>query len=342
MHSAWHALMAEQNPAATIESANRIAFANHEPDAASASLCPLTHLSVLRVEGEEAAAFLHNLTSNDVKKLPVGGAHWNSLNSPKGRMLASFLLWRDEAGYGLILAEDIAADISKKLAMYVLRAKVKITNTTGTHVLLGLSGEHAALHIQNAALPMAAEGAYAAANQHVSIVRIPDSTRYFLVLPADQLPATWSKLSHAGAQIMNTNHWIRADVLAGNPLITKLTQDEFVAQMVNFDLLGGVNFKKGCYPGQEIVARTQYLGKLKKRMYRAHDVSAEQPLAGQDLYAPGFGEQSCGKVVTACPAPEGGHDLLVVLQMAAREENAVRLGNSSTPLVFGELPYAID
>lgn len=325
MHAAWLSLI-KTHPDADIISGNRIRFARTEGNDARPALSPLSHLGVIRVEGEEAAAFLHNLTSNDVKKLAPGAVHWNSLSTAKGRLLASFLLWRDDAGYGLILAEELAAEIAKKLSMYVLRAKVKVRDASADFALLGMLGDAGEL----------------ADLAPARILDLPQDARRILVLPTEQLETVWTALS-ARMPVAGTSAWILADIAAGWPWITKATQDEFIAQMVNLELLGGVNFQKGCYPGQEIVARTQYLGKLKKRMYRAELVSDEAVLPGQDLYAPAFGEQSCGKLVTVAEAGAGRHAVLAVLQMAAFDEGDVHLGSPGGPrLAFGSLPYAID
>jgi hypothetical protein len=152
----------------------------------------------------------------------------------------------------------------------------------------------------------------------------------------------WQKLSSRGAKPAGTAAWRWLDIQAGVPQITAATQDEFVAQMLNFELIGGVNFQKGCYPGQEIVARTQYLGKLKKRMYLAHLNVADAPMSGNDLFAPEFADQSCGKLLSVAPAPQGGFDVLAVLQIAGFEGAQVRLGTPNGPqLEFGNLPYAV-
>jgi hypothetical protein len=124
--------------------------------------------------------------------------------------------------------------------------------------------------------------------------------------------------------------------------VTLPTQEEFVAQMLNYELIGGVSFSKGCYPGQEIVARTQYLGKLKKRMYRVRLGEGTAPVPGQDLYAPDFPDQSAGKLVNVAPAAEGGFEALAVLQTSSAEAGEVHLGSPDGPrLEFLPLPYAL-
>jgi len=136
--------------------------------------------------------------------------------------------------------------------------------------------------------------------------------------------------------------WTLEDVRAGIPQVTLATQDHFVPQMANFELIGCVDFKKGCYPGQEIVARSQYLGKLKRRMYRGTiEDGSPAPVAGQDLFS---GEpQAIGTIVSAAPRPEGGYEFLAVMQSSAAESgDALRLGAPDGPVArLASLPYAV-
>ncbi|MDP5239444.1 folate-binding protein [Uliginosibacterium sp. 31-16] len=309
--------------------------------ASSTVVVPLTHLGLIHASGDEASSFLQNLGSNDIKKLAPDRAQHNSLNSPKGRMLASFIVWRSDGDYLLALSADLHANILKKLSMYVLRAKVKLRDGGDERLLLGLAGTHALMALEAAGLSAPAETLGVIQGQ-TRVIHL-DGERYILDCAADTAPQVWTALVDAGAQAAGTAAWRWLDIQAGLPLVTAQTQDEFVAQMLNFELLGGVNFQKGCYPGQEIVARTQYLGKLKKRMFRAHVADAGAAQVGTDLYAPEFGAQSCGKVVAAVESPEGGADLLAVMQISAHEAGEVHLNGVDGPrLVLSTLPYAVD
>lgn len=341
MTTPWQAFLGDRG--ARIEQ-QRLCFAPPREESKAAAeasvLVPLEHLGVIRISGEEAADFLHKLGSNDANKQQPDQLRLNSLNSPKGRMLASFLVWRSGADYLLALSADLRAAIARKLSMYVLRAKVKVAEAP-ERVLLGLSGPATAEALAAAGLTMPAT-TMEVVGEACSVMR-PDDSRVIVDVAAEEAPALWGKLVAADLKPAGTAAWLWLDIQAGWPLVTAASQDEFVAQMLNFELLGGVNFQKGCYPGQEIVARTQYLGKLKKRMYRCH-LATEQPvLAGTDLYAPEFGEQSCGKVVSVEAAPAGGSDLLAVMQIAAFEAGEIHLGSPAGPrLEPATLPYTID
>lgn len=348
MHPTWQALLHEQDLSVSGTHTGSFCLADIGKEAATALaapvLCPLPQLGLLRAEGEDATSFLQNLSTNDLRRLAVGSSQWNSLNSPKGRMLANFLVSRDETGYGLLLSADLAAATQKKLSMYVLRAKLKVTDASATHLVMGLGGQGARALLEKAGFtpPGAAfEAKTVNGIQLIAYPAGPGGERFLLIVPAESLAEHWQALCHAGAKPIGNAWWQREDILAGLPWLTTATQDEFVAQMINYELIGGVSFQKGCYLGQEIIARTQHLGRLKKRMYLARVEGPASP--GQDLYSAEFGEQSCGKLVNVAPSFEGGSELLAVLQMSAFEAGEVRLGAPDGPqLAFGEQPYPVD
>jgi folate-binding protein YgfZ len=138
----------------------------------------------------------------------------------------------------------------------------------------------------------------------------------------------------------DANAWQWLTIRAGLPVISAATQDKFVPQMLNLDVLGGIDFRKGCYTGQEIIARTQYLGRLKERLYAftAADVSIEP---GARLWSPAFGDQPCGTVINNAVSPDGGCDLLAVLQIAAAQDSVHIKGIDGPVLAPRPLPYEI-
>lgn len=339
MNPNWNTFLAERGAAFdndTVSFGARPELASTE----STLMVPLTHLGLLRSRGEDSAPFLHNLFSNDVKKLAPDAAQWNSFNTPKGRMLASFLLWGTPTDHWLAVSADIQAAMLKKLSMYVLRSKVKLADVADEFVLIGLTGPLAADLAARGGLPVPADMRQAAVGGGF-IVRL-NASAFVLALPVADAPALFDALQALGVQAAGTAAWQLAMIRIGVPLITLATQEEFVAQMLNYELIGGVSFNKGCYPGQEIVARTQYLGKLKKRMYRVSIDTDTMPPVGTDLYTPEFGDQSAGKVVNVAPSANGGFEALAVMQMSCAEAGEAHLGNPNGPrLAFLELPYAL-
>jgi len=275
------------------------------------SFTDLSHNALIAITGDDATAFLQGQLTNDVEALKVGDAQWTGWCSPKGRLLATFLLVKRPDGYLAMLPAEIAPAIAKRLAMFVLRSKVKIRDASAEYGRYGLVGPGAAQVARQL-------------KEHADIAAVPIDEQAFVVLAPSNDPrveALRNSLPPAGADA-----WQAALIRAGIPTIVAATQEAFVPQMANFDLVGGVSFRKGCYTGQEIVARTQYRGILKKRMALAH-VDGAVPTPGQSVYSPAFGDQSAGTVVNAAPAPEGGYDFLVVAQLESLREGNLRLGS---------------
>lgn len=330
---------------ATLDAA-ALSFAEPAAEARAATeatiAVPLLHLGTIRSVGPDSAAFLHNLVSNDVKKLEADAAAWNSFNSPKGRMIASFLMWSEAEGHALMMSADILPAFLKKFSMYVLRSKVKLSDASAELALIGVTGPAAAaaLEAASAVLPSADMKQTVSAGG-LRCIRLAEN-RFVLAVPATSAPAVYDALLSAGAVRAGTAAWQLTMIRAGLPLITAATQEEFVAQMLNYELIGGVSFHKGCYPGQEIVARTQYLGKLKKRTYRVAVPAGVEAKPGMDLYAPDFGEQSAGKLVNVAPAADGGSEALAVIQSSSAEAGELHLAAADGPrLRVLDLPYAL-
>jgi len=316
-------------------------------DLASGFVAPVTDLGLIAVAGEEAAKFLHSQLTNDVEHLGTGEARLAGFCTPKGRLQATFLMWRSEDGtVWLQLPRAIQAPLQKRLTMFVLRAKAKLRDATeeeNVAAVLGFGGlkAEAALRAQGLELP----GAPYAATQgeRGTVIRLADAfgAPRFLWLSSnataqDALPALSAELALGGNAA-----WHLAAIHAGVPQVSAATQEQFVPQMINLELLGGVNFKKGCYPGQEIVARSQYLGKLKRRTALA-SVENAAARAGDEVFSTSDPEQPCGMVVNAAPNGLGGADLLVEMKLASLEEE-VHLGSAAgAPLRFLPMPYALD
>lgn len=303
-------------------------------------LCDLGQFGTLRVSGEEAQAFLQNLLSNDIREASVTRAQLSSLNTAKGRMLATLLIWRAGEDYLLQLPRVLCEATRKKLSMYVLRSKVKITDASDEIVTLGLSGANAQeiLRAHFGGLPQ--HPLDVMATDQGSLIKISD-TRFQIIATPQQAQMLWMEVSPR-AQPVGSACWDWLNIRSGIPVILPSTQEQFVAQMVNLELIGGVNFKKGCYPGQEIVARMQYLGKLKRRMYLAHLDSSDAPQAGDELFSAEMEGQASGMIVNAAPAPGGGYDVLASVQTSSHQAQAVHWKSlQGEALQFLPLPYAL-
>ena len=291
---------------------------------------PLPHLGVIRVAGEEAARFLHNQLTQDFSLMGEQEARLAAFCTAKGRMLASFIgIKRGPDEVLLVTSADVLAATLKRLSMFVLRAKARLSDASSEFSLAGLAGS-AATALAPSAQPWSAHRAGEA-----TVVRL---------YPADGQPrALW--LAPAGTPLpegpaLAHGTWLWGEVRSAVATVTVPVVEAFVPQMLNFESVGGVNFKKGCYPGQEVVARSQFRGTLKRRAALAHLDAAAQ--AGQEVFHSADPGQPCGLVVQAAAAPQGGWDTIVSLQVSAMEGGALTLGGPDGPmLALQPLPYPL-
>jgi folate-binding protein YgfZ len=285
---------------------------------------------VIRVEGEDAASFLQGQLTQDFVLLDLRHARLAAFLSAKGRMQASFIGFkRSGTEILLVCSRDLLAATLKRLSMFVLRAKARLTDATADFTLFGVAGD-AITSVAGGALPAWSKTDSGAA----SIVHL---------YPADSQPrALWVAPAGTPApegMALPADLWLRGEVRSGVATLTAPVVDAFVPQMLNYESVGGVNFKKGCYPGQEVVARSQFRGTLKRRAYVGH---ADAPIAvGAEVFHTSDPEQPCGTVVQAAAAPGGGMDAIVSLQIAAAGD-ALRVGApDGAPLTLDPLPYTL-
>ncbi|WP_028456342.1 CAF17-like 4Fe-4S cluster assembly/insertion protein YgfZ [Chitinilyticum litopenaei] len=307
----------------------------------NAILVPLSHLGLIRFSGEESLSFLQGQLSSDIAKLDGAHAQLSSYSTPKGRMLASFLALRDGEDVLLQLYGELQATIQKRLAMFILRAKTRASDASADLPCLGLAGPAARtlLQARYGDLTLANEYTQANTTTGIRIVSLPGDA-FHLFVPAEQLAETWQALTAAGALPADSWAWELQQIRTGTPWVSGKTQEEFVPQMANLELIGGVSFSKGCYPGQEIVARTQYLGKTKRRMLRV-SIAAEHVEAGQSVYSPGLADQAAGMVMLAAPGESGLCEALVVARTDLQEQG-LHLGQADGPLLQTlPLPYVL-
>jgi len=304
------------------------------------SVAPLEELGVIAVRGADATAFLHAQLTNDVEHLAPGTLQLAGYCSPKGRLLALFDCWRTADTVFLQMPREILPAIQKRLAMFVLRAKAKLEDVTAQRACLAVLGPGAAAALAAAGLTPP-EAGQSRVTGNVLAARLRDAPRVaerFMVLaPAAELAGLRDRLRALPEAPAAAWWWSQIDAGIGN--VFAATQEKFVPQMINLEVLGGVNFKKGCYPGQEVVARSQYLGKLRRRMAIAH--LDGETRAGADVFAQG-GTEPVGTVVMAASAPEGGMDLLFEAPVD-RTAGAVMLANATSGprLDVRALPYAL-
>jgi folate-binding protein YgfZ len=288
----------------------------------------LSHLGVIRVEGEDGAKFLHGQLTQDFSLLNLEQARLAAFCNAKGRMQASFIGFkRSPTDILLVCSGDLLASTLKRLSMFVMRAKAKLSDASAEFTLYGLAGS-ATLGAKSDAWALTRAGEAYVVNLYPANAVV----RQLWVAPVDA-PAPEGRA-------MDLRSWAWSEVRSGIATLSQPVFEAFVPQMLNYESVGGVNFKKGCYPGQEIVARSQFRGTLKRRAFIAH---CQAPLmAGQEIFSSANAEQPVGLVVQAATAPQGGCDAIVCLQLSALEAGPLHgASNMGAPLELLELPYAL-
>jgi folate-binding protein YgfZ len=286
---------------------------------------PLDHLGIIRVQGEDAARFLHGQLTQDFSLLGLSEARLAAFCSAKGRMQASFVGFkRAHDDILLVCARDLLPTTLKRLSMFVLRAKARLTDATPDFQLHGLVGDAVPAALPAAPWSQGREG-------DVSSVRLYPAEghgRALQVMPAG-VPAPAASLDPA--------LWAWLEVRSGVATLTQPVFEAFVPQMLNYESVGGVNFKKGCYPGQEVVARSQFRGTLKRRGALVH--CARPLVAGAEVFHDSDASQPCGTIAQAAAHPDGGFDAIASLQTSAMAGGQLTVDGQ--PLQLLPLPYPL-
>ena len=287
----------------------------------------LTDWGVIRAHGADAATFLHSQLTQDIEGLGQTEARLAGYCSPKGRLLASFIVWRPAPDEVLLACSaDLLAPTLKRLSMFVLRAKCKLSDASSERALYGAVGD---------VLPLPSAPGAVQTDGECTLIRLADAEglpRVLLSQPADA--------AAPAAPALDLALWNWLEVRSGVARVVAPTVEQFVPQMVNLEVVGGVNFKKGCYPGQEIVARSQYRGTLKRRAMLFDSDAELQP--GQEVFHSGDPVQPAGLVANAARGPGGGSSALIEVKLAALGDGSWHAGSADGPLLRPlPLPYTL-
>ena len=298
----------------------------------------LTNLGVIRAFGEDAGQFLQGQLTQDVVGMNLEQARLAAFCNPKGRMQASFVVLKQSPEEILLLcSQDLVAKTVKRLSMFVMRAKVELTDATGDFALYGVVGSAVQSFTKSSGTPW-------------TKVNLRAGSLAFLYPGAGQQRAIWCGSAKSPApegERLDLETWNWLEVQSGVAMVTQPIFEAFVPQMLNYESVDGVNFKKGCYPGQEIVARSQFRGTLKRRAYLVHADAALE--IGQEIFHSQDADQPCGLVAAAAASSVGGFDAIVSLQTSAAADALVHIGNqrltagkaNGVALALMPLPYLL-
>lgn len=306
-------------------------------------LSDLTHLGFISATGEEAQSFLQNQLSNDIKEVSEQRSQLNAYCTAKGRALALFRVFQFQDSYFLQLPVDQIEATLKRLQMFVLMAKVTLQDATDQIISFGLAGANAAQLLQNIVSDLPQQDDKCTTNGKLIVSKIGGTKpRYIIAGHYEHVATAWDQLK-SQTTICGNHAWSYLDIHAGIPQIYANNAEEFVPQMLNLHSIDGISFQKGCYPGQEVVARMHFLGKLKRRMYLAHVDTNQVPQPGDLIFAEDSpADQAVGRIVQSQPAPDGGVELQAVMKIAVADDKPVHLNSAAGPkLIIKELPYSV-
>lgn len=304
-------------------------------------LTTLSHFGILEVSGEDAIPFLQGQLTNDVKQLDGSISQYAGYCNPKGRLLALFLAFAHHDHLHLQMPKNILETIIKRLKMYVLRSKVVITDKSNDILCFGVAGQNVEIVLINLFKEIPTAAKQLVTVEDATIIKlIGDLPKFYVYTNMKHAERIWETLSLSCTKV-GKPVWDYLEIQAGIPEIIPGTQEAFVPQMINLDALDGINFKKGCYTGQEIVARTHYLGKIKRRTLLAHIATDAIPNAGDSIHLKNLEEQ-IGQIVRVAPAISGGVDVLVEIRLEHSEASSEIPMWKNSQLQFKPLPYTLN
>ena len=310
-------------------------------------ICDLSPFSVLVIAGDDAASFMQGQFTNDVKDVDEENSQLSAICNNKGRMIANFRLFKHQQNYFLSLKSDLVEQSIKHLQNYILRAQVAIQDVSDQLIHIGISGDHATDLLSVFVDNINPEIGSVSFNENYIVIRVASlhsnkKPRYEIFCSVEHATVLWEKVSKQ-AEVVNSSSWDYLNIQAGIPFIDANNSEEFVPQMANMELINGVSFTKGCFTGQEIVARMHYLGKLKKRCYKININTDNKPETGDKLFAESArAGQNTGAIVSVEKNPESGYDALAVIQIADIESKLF-LNDANGPVVsVKQLPYTFE
>jgi len=291
-------------------------------------LTDLSDEGLIRVSGTDAVAFLQGQLSTDVERLSPASSQLSSWNNAKGRVVTLLRVFRRGDDIYLALPQSLQAAVQKKLAMYVLRSKVTLTDASKQWARLGIAGMDSPALLSQAGISLPTQASDMTARDDIQVIRLHGSTpRYALYGNADALAALHKRLEAAGAA-SSEDAWALQKILAGEPTVYSETSEHFVAQMLDLDKLGGIDFKKGCYIGQEVIARSHYRGGVKRHLARASSDSAAPLKSGSEIHATGQ-DSPIAEVVDAQRDARGAWQMLLVIQDDARKMKLIHAASGA-------------
>ena len=309
------------------------------------TMADLSNLGLIAVYGEDARHFLQNQLTNDINKVSESLSQLNGYCNPKGRLFTLFHVFQRDETFYLQLPRELIEPMLKRLRMFVLNSKVTLEDASDSLIRIAYASPKADEELTNIIDSLPTDDYASTFNDEVSVIKLPGTpshARFEFIGETEAIKKIWEQLD-VHATPIGFPAWQLLDVMSAQPQVTLATSEEFVPQMLNLDVIDGVSFKKGCYPGQEIVARVKYLGKIKRRMYLAFSETDITPQVGDALYRDKDQEAaSAGMVVSSTAGPDNGYYLLCSLETAHANDTLFTDKALSSPIKLMEMPYTVE
>ncbi len=303
------------------------------------TLMDLSQFGLIALHGEEASAFMQNLFCNDIREVDSHTSQLSAICNAKGRVIANFRIFMRGDSYYLQLPMDQVEGVLKRLQMYKMMSNVDILDASNSFIRIGCCGPTIEQELATVSAQLPTQANDVVQQQKITLIRLPGTpSRFELIGEFEAIKMAWQRLNVQAAPV-GSYQWQLHDILNGLPNIGQAVSEAFVPQMVNMHKIDALSFTKGCYPGQEIVARSQYLGKLKRQMYLAHTDNDTPAQPGDEIFNCQSGEVA-GKVVDCQRSADQGYELLAVLRIADAEMGGLVLGSpDGASIKIGKLPY---
>lgn len=344
MNTNWAKLLSSQNAVLENDTVLNFGLSLEDEQLAFSDIviADLSHYSIIEASGDDVIDFLQGQLTNDIKLVTENSGQLNAYCNPKGRILANFRIFKRGESIFLRLRSDISEATLKRLRMFIMRSKVELTDRSNDLVRMGVAGLNATKTLKDLFSQLPQNTDESSTENELTIIKLAGNTpRFEIHGPFEQISEIWNKLN-PNAVMVGQNSWNLLTIRAGIPEIVSETIEDFVPQMVNLQAINSLSFTKGCYPGQEVVARMHYLGKLKRRLFIAMVDSENLPLSGESIMTSDENQQKVGEIVTASFSSENKVELLAVLQIEKAENETLHIGSSTGPVItLIELPYSL-
>lgn len=306
-------------------------------------IADLSHYGLIEASGEDVVEFLQGQLTNDIKLVTDKQSQLSAYCNPKGRILANFRIFKHNEHYFFSLRANTLETTLKRLRMFIMRSKVELSDSSDTVIRMGIAGANAPAKLNDIFKSLPQQVDETQFENDITLIKLAgELPRYEAYGSITSIKELWESLQ-SDAELIGENSWNLLTIRAAIPEIVAETVEEFVPQMVNLQSINSLSFTKGCYPGQEVVARMHYLGKLKRRLFHGYLDSDTLPVPGQAIYADTKNQQKAGQIVTASWSKERKVEILAVLQIEKAENSPLYLDADNQPAIeFLPLPYSVE